>query len=156
MTITYIGTKIINAVPMNRLDYNILRGWTLPADENGSDEGYLVEYLDGGKANVPGYAGYVSWSPKDVFERAYRPTTAMSFGDALVALEAGKKVARAGWNGKGLWLEHVAPTAPCDLPFIRMSYPVTGLTTGPYPNGARVPWLASQTDMLVKDWVIVP
>lgn len=67
----YIGTKIINAKPMTRGDYNVLRGWTIPADENPDDAGFLVEYLDGGKANVPGFTGYVSWSPADVFARAY-------------------------------------------------------------------------------------
>lgn len=67
----YTGTKVVNAKPMNRAEYNTFRGWTLPADENGADEGYLIEYVDGGKANVAMYAGYVSWSPKDVFERAY-------------------------------------------------------------------------------------
>ena len=67
----YIGTKIINALPMTRLAYNELRGWELPQDENGEDEGFLVEYLDGGQANHPDYAGYISWSPKDVFEKAY-------------------------------------------------------------------------------------
>lgn len=45
----YIGTKIINAKPMNRSDYNIYRNWALPEDEDGTDEGYLVEYTDGGK-----------------------------------------------------------------------------------------------------------
>lgn len=68
----YIGTKEINAIPMNRKEYNDFRGWELPSDENGADEGYLVEYVDGGKANTPQYAGYVSWSPKDVFEKAYK------------------------------------------------------------------------------------
>ncbi len=68
----YVGMKIINAKPMNRLDYNLFRGWELPKDENGADEGYLVEYTDGGKANTEAYKGYVSWSPKDVFERAYK------------------------------------------------------------------------------------
>ncbi|MFZ6773044.1 crAss001_48 related protein [Undibacterium sp. SXout7W] len=68
---TYIGTKIINAKPMTRGDYNQLRDWTVPADENPNDEGFLVEYLDGGKANVEGFKGYVSWSPKPVFEQAY-------------------------------------------------------------------------------------
>lgn len=70
---TYIGTKIINAQPMTRQAYNDFRGWELPKDENGDDPGFLVEYVDGGKANTPQYAGYVSWSPADVFERAYRP-----------------------------------------------------------------------------------
>lgn len=68
----YVGMKIINAKPMSRLEYNTFRGWELPADEDGSDEGYLVEYIDGGKANTEQYKGYVSWSPKDVFERAYK------------------------------------------------------------------------------------
>jgi hypothetical protein len=67
----YIGTKIINATPMTRLAYNELRDWELPENENGEDEGFLVEYLDGGEANHPDYAGYISWSPKAVFENAY-------------------------------------------------------------------------------------
>ena len=45
----YIGVKLINAIDMTRAAYNILRDWELPADENGDDAGYLVEYLDGGK-----------------------------------------------------------------------------------------------------------
>lgn len=68
----YIGTKEINALPMTRQEYNDFRGCKLPDDEDGSDEGYLVEYVDGGKANTPQYVGYVSWSPKNVFERAYK------------------------------------------------------------------------------------
>lgn len=48
----HIGVKLINAYPMTRLAYNDFRGWELPSDENGSDEGYLVEYLDGGKPNT--------------------------------------------------------------------------------------------------------
>ena len=68
---TYTGTKIVNAKLMTRGEYNAFRGWELPANEDGSDIGYLVEYPDGGKANTAVYTGYVSWSPKDVFERAY-------------------------------------------------------------------------------------
>ena len=68
----YIGKKEVNVIPMNRQEYNDFRGWKLPDDENGEDEGYLVEYVDGGKANTPQYNGYVSWSPSDVFERAYK------------------------------------------------------------------------------------
>ena len=43
----YIGTKMIKAMPMNRKEYNDYRGWPMPADEEASDEGYLVEYMDG-------------------------------------------------------------------------------------------------------------
>ena len=68
----YIGTKVVNAKPMNRLEYNYIRGWEVPADEDPADDGYLVEYVDGGKANHPDFDGYISWSPKDVFDRAYK------------------------------------------------------------------------------------
>jgi hypothetical protein len=71
----HVGSKEIFAVPMNRADYNTYRGWTLPDNEDGTDEGYLVEYRDGGKPNVEGHAGYVSWSPADVFNKAYGSPT---------------------------------------------------------------------------------
>lgn len=71
----YTGTKVINAKPMNRKEYSDLRGWLVPVDENANDDGYLVEYVDGGQANHPAYKGYISWSPKDVFERAYKSSS---------------------------------------------------------------------------------
>lgn len=46
---------------MTRGDYNKYRGWTIPVDENPEDAGYLVRYSE----------DYVSWSPKEVFDRAY-------------------------------------------------------------------------------------
>lgn len=71
---TFIGTKVVNATKMTRADYNKLRGWQLPSNENGDDEGYLVEYTDRVETppHVQGFSGYVSWSPKAVFDRAYR------------------------------------------------------------------------------------
>lgn len=63
--------KEVYAYAMNRLDYNVYRGWELPANENGADEGYLVEYIDGGERNHPDHKGYISWSPKAVFEGGY-------------------------------------------------------------------------------------
>ena len=68
----YTCHKNVYARPMNRASYNLLRGWDLPANENGDDEGYLVEYTDGGQANHPDFPGYISWSPKDVFELGYK------------------------------------------------------------------------------------
>lgn len=165
----YIGTKMLNASPMTREEYNAFRGWALPADENGADEGYLVEYLDGGQPNTMHYAGYVSWSPKAQFEAAYRSTTGMNFGLALEALQQGKRVARTGWNGKGMWLAytpgsefapefakpghaaaHRAAEEPNEpvrlLPHIDMRAADGSMVIG---------WLASQTDMLATDWIIV-
>jgi len=63
--------KDVLRFPMTRLEYNVYRGWELPEDENGADEGYLVEYLDGGEPNVEGHKGYVSWSPKAQFDKGY-------------------------------------------------------------------------------------
>ncbi|WP_211354874.1 crAss001_48 related protein [Azomonas agilis] len=75
----YVGTKIVRMQPMSRQQYNDFRGWQLPSDENGADEGYLVEYLDGGKPNTPHFAGYISWSPKEQAEKAYLPLGDLSF-----------------------------------------------------------------------------
>lgn len=66
----YLGRKIVTATPMTRAVYNTYRNWTLPADEDGSDEGYLVEYQDGAP-NVAGHAGYVSWSPAAQFDASH-------------------------------------------------------------------------------------
>ena len=55
----YVGVKLVEAAPMTRDDYNSMRGWTIPADEDPNDEGYQVVYS----------SGYVSWCPKDEFEK---------------------------------------------------------------------------------------
>ena len=68
----YEGTKRLTAQPMTRGGYNAYRGWETPAGEDPADAGYLVEYQDGGKANDSRHAGYISWSPADVFERTYK------------------------------------------------------------------------------------
>lgn len=68
----YTGTKTVNAIPMTRGEYNKLRGWQIPDDENPNEDGFLVEYPDGGTPNHVAFKGYISWSPADVFERAYR------------------------------------------------------------------------------------
>lgn len=74
-------------------------------------------------------------------------TNAMNFGQAIEALKQGKKVARAGWNGKGMHLELQRPDAHS-----KMTLPYIYMYTA---QGDNVPWLASQTDMLSEDWVTV-
>lgn len=74
---TYTGIKEILAKPMNRKEYNDYRGWELPSNENGSDEGFLVEYVQSETStniNHPEHKGYISWSPKEVFEESYIST----------------------------------------------------------------------------------
>ena len=69
------------------------------------------------------------------------------FGWALDRLKAGMKVARRGWNGKGMWLNLQVPDAHS-----KMSLPYIYMKTA---DDHQVPWLASQTDMLAEDWEIV-
>ena len=68
----YRCNKKVQARPMTRQAYNDLRGWFLPINENGTDEGYLVEELDSSSPNHADFLGYISWSPKAVFERNHK------------------------------------------------------------------------------------
>lgn len=159
---TYIGTKVINAMPMTRASYNAMRGWTMPADENGSDNGYLVEYTDGGKANHPDFAGYISWSPKAQFDGAYRVMGyGMTFGMAIESLKLGRKVARAGWNGRGMFVFLVAGSN-----FTVSRPPLLGIFEEGHPidyrphidiknvDGSISTWVPSIGDVLAEDWIV--
>nr|DAH75859.1 MAG TPA: hypothetical protein [Caudoviricetes sp.] len=70
----YTGTKVIKAKEMSRGEYNKLRGWVTPSDENPEDVGYLVEYVGQGNPNHADFSNYISWSPKQVFEEVYKPS----------------------------------------------------------------------------------
>lgn len=136
------------------------RGWPKPGD-------FLVRYSD----------GYLSWSPRQAFLDGYRPIAPeeghgrnMTFGLAIEMLKDGAKVARRGWNGKGMWLALSGPlqgreiafenfwSKPCSeyarvnggsahvLPCINMKTAGGSILMG---------WLASQTDMLAEDWEVV-
>ena len=147
MTQDYVGEKLVTA-------------WE---QESGCIPGYAVKYED----------GYTSWSPKAVFEAAYRPVSGgMNFSQALFMLKRGKKIARAGWNGKGMWIvmmpslqlppfnsqnpgakvndrtaKHIGQDTPLDsLPYIAMWTATKQWLPG---------WLASQTDLLSDDWAVV-
>ena len=83
----------------------------------------------------------------------------MNFGQAIEAMENGSKVARAGWNGKGMWLRYIGPQDwQFDLPNItetEMDCEQYGFLAMKTADNKFVPWLASQTDMLAKDWAVV-
>lgn len=86
----------------------------------------------------------------------------MNFGQALEALESGKKVSRAGWNCSGMWLffvpgsEFIVNLAPLLSVYIagtKIVYqPHVDMKTA---QGTIVPWMCSQSDMLAKDWGVV-
>lgn len=150
MSVEYIGTKKLLATPMNRRDYCAYRGWTLPVDENGDDEGYHVRYAD----------GYESWSPKPQFEESYQKIRGeLSFNHAIELLKEGKRISRVGWNGKGMFLylvpanEYPAQTGAAKRFFGEDAMvPYGGYIAMKTAQGNVVPWLASQTDILSDDW----
>jgi hypothetical protein len=156
----YIGTKLINAKPMTRSEYNIFRKWELPADEDGDDEGYLVEYCDGGKANTEEYCGYISWSPRDVFNTSYRSIHGLTFGLAVEALKKGLKVDRFGWNGRGMFIYYVpANKYPAVTDIAKEEFgdlvPYNAYLAIRNVNGTVSTWVPSINDVLADDWQII-
>lgn len=152
----YIGTKTLHADPAWRLTGRDGHKHIVPIDEKPVllegetlEEGYKVIYTD----------GYESWSPKDVFEHAYRPTDNMNFGLAIEAMKMGFKCARQGWNGKNQYVE----LATCisyingDHNIINVNHHNIGNNALAFvgTSGVQMGWLASQADMLADDWRIV-
>ena len=140
----YIGTKIIEAEPC--------KAWKDTKLHKAGEDGYKVRYPD----------GYESWSPKDVFEEAYRPIDGMSFGLAIEAAKKGAKITRRGWNGKGMFLYYVPEGRyPARTDAAKSIAAEDGkVDYGAYiamktAQGNVVPWLASQTDILADDWEVV-
>lgn len=76
------------------------------------------------------------------------------FDEALYAARNGHRIARVGWNGKGMFVFEIKAWTYTDgkqdnfenLPFLAMKT----------ADDKVVPWLASQTDLLAADWVVFP
>lgn len=68
-------------------------------------------------------------------------------GHAVDLLREGHRVARRGWNGKGMWLELQRPNS-----LSRMTEPYVFMCTA---QKGLIPWLASQADLLAEDWEVV-
>ena len=146
----YLGTKIIEAVPAIRKGGKVYEeGWPIPKSMDPTEDGYKVRYPD----------GYESWSPKGVFEEAYRPTDCMSFGLAIEAMKKGKKVARRGWNGKNQHIELATRISymTAEGVFVNVEHEAIGNKAIAFcgTSGVQMGWLASQADMLADDWEVV-
>ena len=94
-------------------------------------------------------------------ETAAVPADTYSFGDAINFLKAGNKVARKGWNGKGMFLflaTDIEFHTKADLSCVSelegdLTLPAFVMKTA--DDHFCVGWLASQTDMLADDWFTV-
>lgn len=92
----------------------------------------------------------------------------MDIGEAVKVMRGGGRVARAGWNGKGMWLALVVPVRPescqphdhawypecetCDDPLGMVTEPFVVMRTS---QAGIIPWLCSQADLLATDWELV-
>lgn len=154
----YIGTKMVQAEPAYRYwlegDEKLIvahdeENPKRVKDATACEDGYKVRYSD----------GYVSWSPKEVFEKAYRPTDGMTFGLAIEAAKMGKRIARKGWNGKNQYVE-----LACGISYVNSEQLIVNVDHQNIGNkafvfvgtsGVQMGWLASQADMLADDWYVV-
>lgn len=152
----YIGGKEVLAMPMTRGQYNAYRQWPMPELENPNDEGYFVEYLDGGKPNHPDHDNYISWSPKDVFENNYHKDGEFTFADAAQLIMKGKRVCRAGWNGKNMFIERrQADTKPIEVNGVVSTFKHNDYWTIVNLNDKSIStWVPSSTDLQWTDWAI--
>lgn len=154
----YIGTKVIHAEPARRYWFEGGEKLIVPDSEenperikqaSACESGYKVAYAD----------GYESWSPKDVFEDAYRETACMNFGLAIEAAKMGKRIARAGWNGKNQYVELATCISYRNAAgeIINVNHDAIGNKALAFvgTSGVQMGWLASQADMLADDWRIV-
>ena len=159
----YLGVKLIEAEHSSLDQFAGAKNFgDLSKLSGGVDrEGYKVVYED----------GYTSWSPKDVFEKAYRRVDNLTFGLAIEALKQGKLVARKGWNGKGMFVMKQIP-AEINLDIIPKMQSVqesaktiliNRKTTLKYQNqmliikedGTADSWVPSSSDVFAEDWCII-
>ena len=157
----YIGTKVVKAEPMTMTEAQKVLGRELkPATLE--EDGYLVEYKD----------GYKSWSPKSMFEEAYREVGSVNFGGAIDLLKAGLAVRRKGWNGKGLFIvkqvpSHVTgeiipnmqslPQSAKDILMSRENPHIdyTNQMLIINPDGRADSWVPSSSDIFAEDWEVI-
>lgn len=147
----YLSVKMLRAQPMTRLAYNQERGWHLPEGENGADAGYMVKPV----RQFP-LENYVTWTPKEIFERDSQQIDNLSFGHALAACLDGAKIARQSWNGANQYIIFVAPTAyevgmsVCGNPEALQPFLALVNSQGTFQPG----WLPSMGDLLKTDWYV--
>ena len=145
------------------------------SSERPTGPGFLVGYPNAaGEFNgeLDGGCDYLSWSPGDVFDASYRDVSGMPFGLAIEAAKKGHSIARAGWNGKGMFVvlmtalylppyktadtarkvnDRTAKWIGEDTPLDSQPYFAMFTATKQWQPG----WLCSQADMLADDWTIV-
>lgn len=162
----YIGTKVVKARPMNEIDAESIGYARKNSDHHEYREGYHVQYTN------PDGSTYDSWSPKDVFENAYREVGTVNFGGAIDLLKAGLAVRRKGWNGKGLFIVKQVPShitgkiipnmqslpQSAKVILMKRENPHIDYTNQMLiinPDGRADSWVPSSSDIFANDWEVV-
>ena len=151
----FIGVKMVEATPMTRGEFTELKKAEISPATNPEEKGYMVVYED----------GYKSWSPEKAFEKSYSEMHDMEFGEAIRMMKRGYRMARKGWNGKGMFVVY-QKGYPEGIPCNRNTAEAFGYDEGdificrPYlqmrcADGTHQMWVASQSDILAEDWYIV-
>lgn len=83
----------------------------------------------------------------DWYKTLTRRETMNEIGWAVKEMHNGSKVARQGWNGKGMYIALQVPDT-----MSKMTLPYVYMKTA---DGNLVPWLCSQSDLLSTDWMVV-
>lgn len=181
----YTGTKTVKAKITTRGEYVAYQGWELPAHGDPNEEIYMVEYAveHDTKPNHPNHEGYLTMSPKTVFEKYYRENGNLTFGHAVdYGLKLGKRIARRGWNGKGMFIFMQVPAEISSdiVPHMQslpqpikdefklrqeqsssenlkehLSIRYKNQIAMVYPDNTIYGWVASPSDVLEEDWVIL-
>lgn len=145
-------------------------------DSDGTDELCIftlegVHLVQFGDWIIRGVKGELYPCKPDIFEATYEPECSMPFGLAIEALKSGKKVARSGWNGKGMFVYYVpanqykaSTKAARDyfgadktgIHHDAVSVPYNAYLAIKNVNDTVSTWVPSINDCLAEDWYIVP
>jgi len=166
--VAHMGAMSVLATQMTRGDYCKYRGWDIPKDEDPDEPVYLIEHTGGGRPNDDRHLGHITMSPKDVFESTYRANGSLTFGDALVVLKQGRKVARSGWNGKDQYVVAQSQTTTTEAPKIWNLHNKAhaeklggSIDVAPYctlktaQDTLVMGWVPSTGDLFAEDWLII-
>jgi hypothetical protein len=175
----YTGTKQVMAKKMTKQGYCNYRGWEVPPDEDGTEIGMLVEYLEGGESNHPAHKGYISWTPLVPFQMAYKLNGGLSLSDAVeFGLKKGKGIRRMSWKTNkfvfrqvpaDISVKNVVPkmqSLPQKIKDIFSYRQINNSLTHAeinyhnqlalvYPNNRVTAWNASTDDILTNDYEIL-
>lgn len=154
------GGNIVNGMPWS-FEY---KGHPVTHE---NDRCYIIPTLEGDHFFTPedmlitGVKGEIYPCKIDIFRATYDPVEkeSMSFGRAIEEMKAGRKVARAGWNGKNQHIELATRISymTAEGVFVNVEHEAIGNKAIAFcgTSGVQMGWLASQADMLAEDWMVV-